>query len=68
VSADGLGATATLPALAPGASATVDPTVQATGREGRIVVVGAVGSARPEHDRTDNRARAEVITSMDTTF
>ena len=68
VRADGLGATATLPALAPGASATVDLTVQATGREGRIVVVGAVGSASPEHDRTDNRARAEVITSMDTTF
>ena len=68
VKPDGLGATATLQALVPGASATVDLTVEASGREGRIVVVGAVGSASPEHDRNDNRARAEVLTLTDATF
>lgn len=68
VNTDRRGATVTLQDLAPGASATVDLTVEATGREGRIVVVGAVGSSRPEHDRTDNRARAEVVTLLATPF
>jgi hypothetical protein len=46
----------------------VDLTVEATGREGRIIVIGAVGSPSPEPDRIDNRARAEVLTLVDTPF